>query len=276
MVRARRSQGASPTSSAASSRVSCGGPGSMMMGLLGNFSLSLRGVPAPVAASAQRLLALLGLRGAQRRVFVAGMLWPEVDEERALTRLRSTLWRLRKVCPELLAADELSVGLGAGVEVDARSLVEVARLVVVSPVDPSGLSAAFHRLVDCEDLLVGWYEDWVLEERERLGQLRVRALEALADRLVAVGRFAEALEAATTAVRLDPLRESTHRSVMRVHLAENNPASARQQVERYRRILHGEFGAHEPTRAMLELLESPPAFAGDANRVRRDFGSTQR
>lgn len=265
MVRARPSPSAATSS--ARPLESRQDSGATAMCLLGNFSLSIAGGTTSIAASAQRLLALLALRGTQRRVFVAGMLWPDVREERALTRLRSTLWRLRQICPELLTADELTAGLGPDVEVDARKMVDFARSVAAAEVAPSGLSAAFHHLVDCEDLLVGWYEDWVLEERERLGQLRVQALEILSSQLVAVGRYAEALEAAMTAVRLDPLRESTHRSVMRVYLAENNPASARRQFERYRSILRGEFGGDEPTRAMLDLLDGSPASAAGAGQA---------
>ena len=276
MVRARRSPGESLTPAVPPARSQRPGSPTTELCLLGNFSLSVCDETIAIAASAQRLLALLALRGTQRRVFVAGMLWPEVREERALTRLRSTLWRLRQLCPGLFSADELTVGLGPQVEVDARAMLEIARTVVASQVDASGLSAAFHHLVDGEDLLVGWYEDWVLEERERLGQLRVQALELLSDELVAVGRFAEALEAATMSVRLDPLRESTHRTVMRVYLADNNPASARRQVERYRRILRGELGGHEPTRAMLDLLEGSLPSAAVAARQPARGASTRR
>lgn len=238
--------------------------------LLGNFSLHLDGVHRPLSASAQRLLASLALRGTQRRVFVAGMLWPEVREEQALTRLRSTLWRLRRLSTELLCADELTVGLRPGIAVDSDEMVAAARAATASEVSPSRLSAAFARLVYSEDLLVGWYEDWVIEERERLGQLRIHGLEVLVDQLIAAARYVEALEAAMTAARLDPLRESTHRSVMRVHLAENNPASARRQVDRYRHILRTQLGIQEPTRAMLGLLDDPlQGRAPDAASTRR-------
>jgi hypothetical protein len=56
--------------------------------------------------------------------------------------------------------------------------------------------------------LPGWYEDWGLFESEDWRQLRLHALEALADRLTAAGRFAEAALAAHGLIRADPLRET--------------------------------------------------------------------
>jgi len=58
------------------------------------------------------------------------------------------------------------------------------------------------------DLLPDWYDDWVLLEAEDWRQLRLHALEALAGRLIALGRWGEAANAAGAAVRAEPLRES--------------------------------------------------------------------
>jgi hypothetical protein len=86
------------------------------------------------------------------------------------------------------------------------------------------------------ELLPGWYEDWVLVERKRLRQLRMHALEALAEKLTEAGRYGVAMPAAYAAVRADPVRESAHRAVVRVHLAEgtcwrrSGPTSSRGDV----------------------------------------------
>jgi DNA-binding SARP family transcriptional activator len=85
------------------------------------------------------------------------------------------------------------------------------------------------------ELLPGWYEDWVLVERERLRQLRMHALEALAEKLTEAGRYGVAMQAAYAAVRADPVRESAHRAVVRVHLAEGNVLEALRAYELTRR-----------------------------------------
>ncbi|MGW2671050.1 AfsR/SARP family transcriptional regulator [Streptomyces sp. NPDC001272] len=76
------------------------------------------------------------------------------------------------------------------------------------------------------DLLPGWDDEWTLFERERLRQLRLHALESLSARLTSSGRHALALDAALTCVSIEPLRESAHRAVVAVHLAEHNAVEA--------------------------------------------------
>jgi DNA-binding SARP family transcriptional activator len=52
---------------------------------------------------------------------------------------------------------------------------------------------------------------------------------------------------------MDPLRESAHRVVARVHLAEGNVGEAIRQFERCRQVLANEFGIL-PTRQFLDLM----------------------
>jgi DNA-binding SARP family transcriptional activator len=118
-----------------------------------------------------------------------------------------------------------------------------------------------------EDLLPGWDEDWVLVERERLRQLRLRALDALAEALVRQGRPALATEAAWASVRAEPLRESAHRAVVSAHLAEGNISEAVRHYHAFRRLLNEELG-----------VESSPRFArmlpGRIGRSRGDRSAT--
>ncbi len=222
--------------------------------LLGSWALTLVDRTVTLPSSAQRLTVLVALHGCQRRSYLAGILWPDVRDKQALTRLRCTLCRVRQECQELLETDGQTVSLATSVRVDVADLEIMARDVIEARVAPEDLDEVCDRLIAPPELLLGWYDDWVLQERDRLSQLRVRALEALVDQLIAVGRHNAAYEAASAAIRLDPLRESTHRALMRVHLAEGNPALARRQVRQYREILREELGMEEPTRAMLEMV----------------------
>src|SRR5437667_422329 len=105
------------------------------------------------------------------------------------------------------------------------------------------------------DLLPDWYEDWVLIERERYRQLRLRALDALCERLTAADRLSDALDAGLAAVAGEPLRESAHRAVVRVHLAEGNVGEAIRQFRLCRRLLGEQLGI-EPSERMQELIRS--------------------
>ena len=101
----------------------------------------------------------------------------------------------------------------------------------------------------------GWYDDWVLLERERVRQLQLHVLEIVADELIGLGRPAAALEFATRALQMEQLRESAHRLVIRVHLAEGNVVEAQRQFEHCQRIMRNELGIH-PSEQLRDLIAS--------------------
>ena len=210
----------------------------------------------------QRLVAHLCLAGRPARTAVAGRLWSEVPEDKAHASLRSALWRLRQVAPELVDSSGGSLCLAAGVRVDVRELHAWADRVrdLRTPADQVGLPDP----ALLGDLLPGWYEDWVLLERDRLQQLRAHSLETAAVRLGAVGRHGEALQAAHLAIRAEPLRESAHRTVVRVHLAEGNVAEALRAYEFFRDLLREELGI-PPTEQMTRLLHGVPRLRRGAS-----------
>ena len=196
--------------------------------LLDGFTLRLDGDVRPVPADdlprgVQRLVAYLSLCGRPARTAIAGQLWPEVPEENAHRSLRSALWRLHKVAPGLVEVSGGALCLAAGVRVDVRELTEWAQRMLDprSAADDAGDAGRRPAGASC---CPGWYDDWVLLERERVRQLRMHALEALAEKLAAAGRYGEAVQAAYAAVVAEPLRESAHRAVVRVHLVEGNVA----------------------------------------------------
>lgn len=224
------------------------------VGLLDGFTVEAAEPSPPVGdlpRGAQRLVAYLGLSGRRARTAVAGELWPGVPEEHAQGSLRSALWRLQKAAPGLLEVSPGALALAPGVRVDVAELTCWARRVLepAAPVDDLAVDDAWLR----GELLPGWYDDWVLLERERLRQLRMHALEALAGRLAAAGRHGEALQAAYAAVRAEPLRESAHRAVVRVHLGEGNLAEAVRAFDRYRLLVEEELGVG-PTEQMTRLV----------------------
>jgi DNA-binding SARP family transcriptional activator len=225
--------------------------------LLDGFALrSGWAADAPVAAelprTVQRVVAHLCLAGGPARPVVCGQLWPDVSEERARASLRSALWRLRGCAPELLDTSGGTLRLAAGVRIDVRELCAWAGQVTDPRVGVERLTLPGPSLLG--DLLPGWYDDWVLLERDRLQQLRLRALETVAARLGAAGRHGEALQAAYLAIRAEPLRESAHRTVVRVHLAEGNVAEALRAHDLFRDLLRAELGV-PPTEQMTRLVQ---------------------
>jgi pentatricopeptide repeat protein len=225
--------------------------------LLDGFRLQLGGRGASrdvddLPRGVQRLIAHVGLAGKRARTSVAGNLWPDVSEPHAQGSLRSTLWRLHQLAPGLIATCSGYLALAEGVDVDVRELGRWARRAVDRSVDIEDVGVPDTGLRG--DLLPGWYDDWVLLERERLRQLRMHSLEIVATRLSSAGRHGEAVEAAYAAVRAEPLRESTYRILIRIHLAEGNVVEALRVFDHFQALLAEELGV-SPTPQMTDLVQ---------------------
>jgi DNA-binding SARP family transcriptional activator len=162
---------------------------------------------------------------------------------------------LQKSAPGLVESSGGALCLASAVAVDVREFREWARQVLDPRTDVRSLPSPLDRFPG--ELLPGWYDDWVLFEREQLRQLRMHALEALAQKLAAAGRYGEAVQAAYAAVRVEPLRESAHRVVVRVHLAEGNVTEAARAYENFRVLLADELGVR-PTPQMEDLVRRIP------------------
>ncbi|MGY1636878.1 BTAD domain-containing putative transcriptional regulator [Geodermatophilus sp. SYSU D00742] len=204
---------------------------------------------------------------------MAGHLWPDVPEDHAHGSLRSALWRLHKVAPGLVEVSGSVLSLAAGVRVDVRELDDWAERVR----DPGrGLDEVeVPDVGERGELLPGWYDDWVLLERERLRQLRMHALELVAARLAAAGRYGDALQAAYAAVRAEPLRESAHRTVVQVHVAEGNLVEALRAYDQFRVLLADELGV-APSEQMARLVRGicPAGGPQRCTPGERDAGAT--
>jgi DNA-binding SARP family transcriptional activator len=222
------------------------------LALLNGFELGCDGIPVSLPMGAQRLVALLALHGRPAlRPFVAGTLWLDTSEERAHANLRSTLWRLHRCKDEIVEVRGQQLRLGDGVRVDVAETTLLARRALDKTAD-SGLELAPDLFSG--DLLPDWYEDWVLIEREQFRQLRLRALDSLCERLTRAGRLGEALEAGLVALAGEPLRESAHRAVVRIHLADGNVGEAVRQYHLCRRLLEEQLGV-EPSEQMECLFQ---------------------
>ena len=234
-----------------------GSHGNFMVRVLGGFSLFWGDSVLRVPRASQRLLAFLALqRRMVKRAAIAGTLWPEASESRASANLRSALARLQGTARKALAADKLELGLAEGIVIDVRDAQGLARRLLDPAVTPDRAELGMAAVPALSaDLLPDWYDDWVLLEAEDWRQLRLHALEALAVRLIALGRWGEAANAASAAVRAEPLRESARAALIQAHLAEGNQSEAVREFTRYRTLLDAELGL-APTPRLHELLTS--------------------
>jgi DNA-binding SARP family transcriptional activator len=206
-----------------------------------------------VPEGSKRLLAFVALHG--RRVdrrHAACTLWPYGDDERAAGNLRSALWRLKGAGINLLLADKCALYFAHDTTIDVQLLSEWAGRIIDGTATRSDvrLTQLSHEAID---LLPGWYDDWVIFERERMRQRLLHALETLSRLLVHGGRCAEAVEVAMTAVSVEPLRESAQASLITAHLAEGNLVEARRAFAAYDEIVRTELGIH-PSDSLFSLV----------------------
>ena len=225
----------------------------LRLGLLEGFELTCGRRTIELSSGSERLLAFLAIANRPlMRNYIAFSLWPDKDEGRAFGNLRSTIWRLRQAGLGLIESAGQRMRLGREVMVDLHSATLVAQRLLDGhePLDWRRVQA----VLTAGDLLDDWYEPWLAPERERLRQMRLRALEALSTQLLRAGDVTGAIETGLAAVAAEPLRESAHRVVINAHLAEGNHAEALRQYEAYRLAASSELGVL-PSEALERLVQ---------------------
>jgi DNA-binding SARP family transcriptional activator len=244
-------------------------PDHIALSLLGGFRVESNDDEIDLPLSAQRLVAFLALsERPMLRPRVAGALWPDTVDRRARANLRSALWRLGALTGPLVDSRGTHLTIADAVTVDVRDMCARAQAIVggeglardADCAQPEGSAV----LLFTADLLPDWYEDWVLIDRERVRQVRLRALEGLCERLAGLGRYPEAVEVGLAAVAADPLRESAHRALIRVHVREGNHGEALRQYRLCCKLLAGlSIGPTDQTRDLMAgLLAHSGAGAG--------------
>jgi DNA-binding SARP family transcriptional activator len=233
--------------------------------LFGELELRMgdRSLPRLESARAELLLAylLLHREAAQPRQRLAFLLWPDSTEPQARTNLRHVLHNLRHSLPD---ADRY-------LEVGQRTLrwrPDAPFRLDVAAFDEALARSALAEAVDAYtgDLLAGAYDEWLLEERDRLRDRYVDALERLAEQHEGDDP-AGAIAYADRLLRADPLREQTYRLLMRLHDARGDRARALHVYHVCTATLERELGV-EPSAATRELYETHLPVERDAGAER--------
>jgi len=233
--------------------------------LMDGFELRREGEPVACPLTAQRVLAFLALHDRPlQRHFVAGVLWTDSSEERALASLRSALYRANRPAMPLIRVIDSRLMLDAAVRVDVREAARHAHQLIDGS---AGEQECYLGSLSSGELLPDWYDDWLIIERERFRQLRLHGLEALSERLLAFRRYGEAAETALSAIAGEPLRESAHRALIRVHLAEGNTSEALRHFELFRTMLAEELGLR-PSPHLVRLMRQVGSGHGLVTRRR--------
>ncbi|MEA3396743.1 MAG: BTAD domain-containing putative transcriptional regulator, partial [Chloroflexota bacterium] len=173
------------------------------------------------------------------RPVLAGILWPDLPEEKARRRLSDTLWRVRRATgPDVILADEDTLAFNPACDhwLDVEEFEDRARAAGrQEQATTACLSLYLGTFLD------GLYHDWVLLERERLHMLYLESLGRLLELHKQAGDYESGLTIAQRIVAVEPLHEAAHRELMRFYHLLGRDAEAVAQYHRCREMLREEL-----------------------------------
>jgi DNA-binding SARP family transcriptional activator len=208
------------------------------------------------SSKAKEILAYLAVnpRAPVLRDSLADLISGESSSEKSKKALRQALWQVHEgaSCHKtgerytVIQADKRWVQLARGEHlwVDVHEFERAAKITGRSAAELSGDTRLLQHAVELYrgELLLGWHQEWCASERERLRQVYLKALDNLLAHFEAVRNTEAGVAYAILALRVDPTRECTHRSLMRLYWAAGDRSSALHQYERCCTALRNELG----------------------------------
>jgi predicted ATPase/DNA-binding SARP family transcriptional activator len=243
--------------------------GTVLVYLLGRFEVRVgdqviidTSWPRGKAKALLKLLALQTNRSLHREQ-VLDALWPHLTPAAAANNLRKNLHYLRTAfaqggisTPVVDVRGDMVV-LAPDVWIDIEAFRHWARTARDSRSDPELYEQALS--IYGGDLLPeDVYEDWTEPCREEMCRLRDELLLAVARLYVAAGELGLAEERLRELLRVDPLREEAHRSLMRICVEAGSRDKALRQYRICRELLERDLGVEpsdETERLHREILE---------------------
>ncbi len=226
------------------------------------------GAPLVVAgAKQQALLACLALNMSQppSRNKLINLLWGDRFDDQARQSLRQAVSKLRQVVNvgerDVLWANADQVGLDPDlVDIDTHAFETLAQAT-----SPEALLRAEALYTDA--LLEGFsagdlFDEWLRTERARFGELACKVFSQTAEFRVRDGNSAEAIETAQRLIAFDPLREPSHRQLMRILAQSGQRATAIRQYKTCAALLKAELDVEpeaETKRLVEEIRGAAPA-----------------
>src|SRR5687768_3412687 len=184
--------------------------------LLGTFDIKYKKKSVNISSRpSQSLFAYLILSAgtSHRREKLAGLLWPDSLEETARDNLRHALWRVRKALPsnstaEYLLTDDVSIAFkdSADYWLDAAALENLS--------DGASADQLIAALSEYQgELLPGFYEEWVILEREHLASIFEHHMSRLMSLLEHEKRWLDILDWGERWIRLGQKPELAYRAL---------------------------------------------------------------
>jgi DNA-binding SARP family transcriptional activator len=198
---------------------------------------------------------ILGRHRTYPRESLAGLFWGEQSQEKARGSLNTAIWRLRRALDSdgssndayILTTHTGELGFNRDSEywLDVAVIEDQVRRVITRPVETISAADAQELEKALElyqgELLEGFYDDWVLRERESLRMKYISGLSYLLGYYKLRQEWEKCLVFGQRILDLDPLREEIHREMMRLYLASGQRTLAVRQYQICREYLETEL-----------------------------------
>ncbi len=191
-----------------------------------------------------------------RREQLANMFWEDQPERNARRCLSTALWRLRRefqitqpdLTPDFITTthDKVKLNIGFDHWLDIEQFEQSALFGLGKPMEEMSIEQADALRVAVQlytgDLLEDCYDNWAIQERERLHLLYLRCLARLMRYYRSNQLFEESVECGKQILRTDPLREQIHRELISLYMENGQRGLAIHQYEMCQQILKRELG----------------------------------
>jgi len=233
---------------------------SLRIYLLGQFKL-LAGTDTIELSSrpAQSVLAYLALNPGitYRREKLSSLIWPETSDRNARSYLRQALWRIRKSIESVslewqdyLQISDISVTFNdlSDYWLDAEALLKTTK------------TETIEQLIEIVnlyrgELLPGFYDEWVVIERDQLQAAHHQKMNLLLDRLVLDRQWDQVLKWGEHWIRLGYSPEPAYRALMHAHAVLGDLGMVSASYQRCLEALDRELGL-KPSPETRQLYES--------------------
>jgi DNA-binding SARP family transcriptional activator len=232
---------------------------SLKIYLLGQFKILAKDVPLELPSRpAQSLFAYLALNAGvtQRREKLASLLWPEASESNARSYLRQALWRIRKSLENASLSPDDYLGISdISLTFDDQSDYWLDIDLILDSDEPGTVEELIEIVhLYRGELLPGFYDEWIVMERDRLQAAYHQKMNLLLDRLLQLGRWDEALTWGEDWVRLGYSPEPAFRALMRAHAGLGDHGMVQATYQRCEEALARELGL-EPSPETRRLYD---------------------
>jgi DNA-binding SARP family transcriptional activator len=235
--------------------------------LLGQFEVRLDGIAIDIPSrTEQSLLAYLILNPGTsfRREQLSGMFWPDSSEENAKGYLRQATWRIRKALKSLSAGTpDYILSNKINLSFDHTLPLWVDALVLEKGPGQTPQELLEETSLYQGELLPGFYDDWVILERERLRTLFDRKMHRLLQGLISDESWEQVIEQAERWISLGEIPEPAYRALMIAYASLGDKGKALTTFMRCLDALEQELGvgpAEETVQLEKRIRNGEPLF----------------